>query len=149
MLESCRVECLSSYASLHSLRTSGKHGRVMNNPVNPSFLLQNWSLLAYTFFPFFNPKHRLWVLLTRCTLILLSGLKSSEDALEKMKCVKCNFQAYYEQQYQSHIATHVDDIIKCKACNFVTFEKEDLLTHFRVSSRLKIGIRRNKNASRL
>ena len=54
-----------------------------------------------------------------------------------MKCIKCNFQAYYEQQYQSHIATHVDDIQKCKACNFVAFEKEDLLAHFRVSSEVK------------
>lgn len=63
---------------------------------------------------------------------MISGLKSSEDELEKMKCIKCNFQAYYEQQYQSHIATHTDDIHKCKACNFVSFEKDDLLAHFRV-----------------
>lgn len=62
---------------------------------------------------------------------MISGLKSSEDELEKMKCIKCNFQAYYEQQYQSHIATHTDDIHKCKACNFVSFKKDDLLAHFR------------------
>ena len=65
---------------------------------------------------------------------VFSGLKSSEDELEKMKCIKCNFQAYYEQQYQTHIATHIDDVHKCKACNFVSFEREDLLAHFRVSS---------------
>ena len=62
-----------------------------------------------------------------------SGLKSSEDELDKMRCVKCNFQAYYDQQYQDHIATHTEDVSKCKCCSYVTFDKDDLLIHFRVS----------------
>ena len=51
-----------------------------------------------------------------------------------MRCVKCNFQAYYDQQYQDHIATHTEDVSKCKCCSYVTFDKDDLLIHFRVST---------------
>ena len=64
---------------------------------------------------------------------LFAGLKATESDLEKMKCPKCDFQAYYSQQYQEHIASHTEDINKCKCCNFLTFEKDGLLEHFRVS----------------
>ncbi|XP_052260585.1 uncharacterized protein LOC127864763 isoform X2 [Dreissena polymorpha] len=59
------------------------------------------------------------------------GLKASEVFLEKLKCRKCGYQGYYEQQYQDHIATHTEDILKCKCCKFVTFEKDDLIVHFK------------------
>ncbi|XP_069101398.1 uncharacterized protein [Argopecten irradians] len=59
------------------------------------------------------------------------GLKASESDLEKMKCSKCDFQAYYLQQYQTHIASHTDDVHKCKCCNYVTFDMNDLLSHFK------------------
>ncbi|KAL4232949.1 hypothetical protein ACF0H5_007637 [Mactra antiquata] len=58
------------------------------------------------------------------------GLKASDGLLEKLKCQSCDFQAYYEQQYQEHILTH-DEVIKCKCCQFVTFEKQDLIEHFK------------------
>ncbi|KAL8610029.1 hypothetical protein ACOMHN_045427 [Nucella lapillus] len=61
------------------------------------------------------------------------GLKASESELEKLKCPKCEFQAYYAQQYQDHIAAHADDIHKCKCCNFLTFHKDDLLEHFKAT----------------
>ncbi|KAH3898087.1 hypothetical protein DPMN_022286 [Dreissena polymorpha] len=63
---------------------------------------------------------------------MVSGLKASEVFLEKLKCRKCGYQGYYEQQYQDHIATHTEDILKCKCCKFVTFEKDDLIVHFKV-----------------
>ncbi|XP_021360123.1 uncharacterized protein LOC110454762 isoform X1 [Mizuhopecten yessoensis] len=59
------------------------------------------------------------------------GLKASESDLEKMKCSKCDFQAYYLQQYQTHIASHTDDVHKCKCCHYVTFDMNDLLAHFK------------------
>ncbi|ESO92219.1 hypothetical protein LOTGIDRAFT_190955 [Lottia gigantea] len=60
------------------------------------------------------------------------GLKASESELEKLKCLKCDFQGYYTQQYQDHISTnHSDDISKCKCCNFYTFDREELLEHFK------------------
>ncbi|XP_076444934.1 uncharacterized protein LOC143282926 [Babylonia areolata] len=61
------------------------------------------------------------------------GLKASESELEKLKCPKCEFQAYYPQQYQDHIATHAEDIHKCKCCNYLTFDKDDLLEHFKAT----------------
>ena len=70
----------------------------------------------------------------KINFLCFSGLKSSEDELDKMRCVKCNFQAYYDQQYQDHIATHTEDVSKCKCCSYVTFDKDDLLIHFRVST---------------
>jgi hypothetical protein len=62
----------------------------------------------------------------------VAGLKASESELEKLKCPKCEFQAYYIQQYQDHIASHSTDINKCKCCNYLTFHKDDLLEHFKV-----------------
>ncbi|KAK7107938.1 uncharacterized protein [Littorina saxatilis] len=59
------------------------------------------------------------------------GLKASESELEKLKCPKCDFQGYYLQQYQNHIASHNEDIQKCKCCNYLTFDKDDLLHHFK------------------
>ncbi|XP_033740138.1 uncharacterized protein LOC117327320 [Pecten maximus] len=59
------------------------------------------------------------------------GLKASESDLEKLKCSKCDFQAYYLQQYQTHIASHTDDVHKCKCCNYVTFDMNNLLSHFK------------------
>ncbi|KAK3595055.1 hypothetical protein CHS0354_002341 [Potamilus streckersoni] len=59
------------------------------------------------------------------------GLKSTESDLEKLKCPKCNFQGFYQQQYQSHIITHSEDICRCKCCNYVTLDKEELLEHFK------------------
>ncbi|XP_067675027.1 uncharacterized protein [Haliotis asinina] len=59
------------------------------------------------------------------------GIKASETDLERLKCPKCDFQGCYPQQYQDHIAQHGDDIHKCKCCNYLTFDKDDLLTHFR------------------
>ncbi|XP_060070268.1 uncharacterized protein LOC132550246 [Ylistrum balloti] len=59
------------------------------------------------------------------------GLKASESDLEKMKCPKCDFQAYYLQQYQTHIASHTDDVHKCKCCQYLTFDMNDLLAHFK------------------
>nr|KAG5703321.1 hypothetical protein BaRGS_025563 [Batillaria attramentaria] len=57
-------------------------------------------------------------------------LKARESELEKLKCPKCDFQGYYVQQYQDHIASHAGDIHKCKCCNFLTFNKDDLLHAF-------------------
>lgn len=59
------------------------------------------------------------------------GLKASERELEKLKCPKCDFQAFYLQQYQSHIAIHTDDVQKCKCCNYVSFDRDSLLKHFK------------------
>lgn len=59
------------------------------------------------------------------------GLKASERELEKLKCPKCDFQAFYLQQYQSHIAIHSDDVQKCKCCHFVSFDRDSLLQHFK------------------
>ncbi|KAK7492030.1 hypothetical protein BaRGS_00016694, partial [Batillaria attramentaria] len=61
------------------------------------------------------------------------GLKARESELEKLKCPKCDFQGYYVQQYQDHIASHAGDIHKCKCCNFLTFNKDDLLQHFKAN----------------
>lgn len=58
-------------------------------------------------------------------------LKFNDQELQNMKCPKCDFQAFYPQQYQSHIATHPEEIQKCKCCNFVSFEAESLLAHFK------------------
>ena len=61
------------------------------------------------------------------------GLKTSESDLERLKCPRCEYQAYYEQQYQEHIANaHVDEVHRCKCCNFATFDKDSLLAHFKV-----------------
>ena len=59
-------------------------------------------------------------------------MKTSDAQLEKFRCVKCNFQGFYAQQYQRHIATHSDDVIKCKCCPFLAFSQEDILEHFKV-----------------
>ncbi|KAK2192093.1 hypothetical protein NP493_39g06043 [Ridgeia piscesae] len=60
------------------------------------------------------------------------GLKTSESDLERLKCPRCEYQAYYEQQYQEHIANaHVDEVHRCKCCNFATFDKDSLLAHFK------------------
>ncbi|KAL5010896.1 hypothetical protein ScPMuIL_013201 [Solemya velum] len=58
------------------------------------------------------------------------GLKASETELEKLKCQKCDFQAFYPHQYQSHIAAHDAEVQKCKCCSFLTFDHEDLMKHF-------------------
>ncbi|RUS76245.1 hypothetical protein EGW08_015988 [Elysia chlorotica] len=60
-----------------------------------------------------------------------TGLKASERELEKLKCPKCDFQGYYAQQYRNHIATHGDDIQKCKCCSFISLDPEELLQHFK------------------
>ncbi|KAH9491539.1 hypothetical protein Btru_030882 [Bulinus truncatus] len=59
------------------------------------------------------------------------GLKATERELEKLKCPKCDFQGYYMQQYRTHIATHGDDIQKCKCCSYLSLDSEDLLEHFK------------------
>ncbi|XP_052807532.1 uncharacterized protein LOC128236602 isoform X2 [Mya arenaria] len=59
------------------------------------------------------------------------GLKASELQLEKLKCPKCDFQCYYEQQYQDHIGTHGDLVHHCKCCNYVSFSKQELVSHFK------------------
>ncbi|GFO13802.1 Zinc finger y-chromosomal protein 1 [Plakobranchus ocellatus] len=59
------------------------------------------------------------------------GLKASERELEKLKCPKCDFQGYYAQQYRNHIASHGDDIQKCKCCSFLSLDTEELLQHFK------------------
>ncbi len=66
--------------------------------------------------------------------MLILGLKATESELEKLKCAKCDYQAYYQQQYQDHISSHSEDINKCKCCNYLTFDKDDLLKHFKVST---------------
>ncbi len=65
-------------------------------------------------------------------IFLCAGLKATESELEKFKCVKCDYQAYYQQQYQEHIATHKEDIHRCKCCSYLTFDEDDLLNHFKV-----------------
>nr|KAI8742239.1 Myoneurin [Biomphalaria glabrata] len=59
------------------------------------------------------------------------GLKATERELEKLKCPKCDFQGYYMQQYRNHIATHGDDIQKCKCCSYLSLDSDDLLEHFK------------------
>ena len=65
---------------------------------------------------------------------LFLGLKATESELEKLKCPKCDFQAYFHQQFQDHIATHPEAIEKCKCCSHMCFSEEELLAHFRVSA---------------
>ena len=65
-------------------------------------------------------------------ICIFVGLRASNVSLQKLKCSKCDFQAYYEHQYQEHIATHTDQTLKCKCCKFVAFEKSDLVDHFKV-----------------
>lgn len=62
---------------------------------------------------------------------VFSGLKASDAHLEKLKCPICDFQAYYEQQYQDHILIH-EAVTKCKCCKFASFEKETLIEHYKV-----------------
>ncbi|XP_013410675.1 zinc finger and BTB domain-containing protein 17 [Lingula anatina] len=61
------------------------------------------------------------------------GLKATESELEKFKCPKCDFQGYYKNQYQNHIATHTEDIVKCKCCGYLSFDPEDVNQHFKVN----------------
>ncbi|XP_060569622.1 zinc finger protein 35-like [Ruditapes philippinarum] len=58
------------------------------------------------------------------------GLKSSDAILEKMKCQLCDFQGYYEQQFQDHILTH-KEALKCKCCKYACFQKDAMIEHFR------------------
>lgn len=62
----------------------------------------------------------------------MAGLKASDRELEKMKCPKCDFQGYYVQQYRNHIATHGDDIQKCKCCSYLSLDGDELIEHFKV-----------------
>lgn len=62
---------------------------------------------------------------------VFSGLKASDAHLEKLKCRVCDFQAYYEQQYQDHILVH-EEVTKCKCCKFASFEKDTLIEHYKV-----------------
>ncbi|XP_064629375.1 uncharacterized protein LOC135488651 isoform X2 [Lineus longissimus] len=65
---------------------------------------------------------------------IILGLKANEDDLSQLRCPRCDFQGYYLQQYQDHLrAAHEADLEKCKCCNFATFEKEDLMKHFKVT----------------
>ncbi|XP_064607173.1 uncharacterized protein LOC135471755 isoform X3 [Liolophura sinensis] len=59
------------------------------------------------------------------------GLKATENDLERLKCIKCHFQAYFPQQYQDHILTHQGDIHQCKCCKYVSFERLEVLQHTR------------------
>ncbi|KAK3097444.1 hypothetical protein FSP39_009689 [Pinctada imbricata] len=59
------------------------------------------------------------------------GLKFSEKELDELKCQKCGYQAFYTHQYQTHIASHVDETQKCKCCSYVTFDKDSLIQHFK------------------
>ena len=63
---------------------------------------------------------------------LFSGLKSSDAILEKMKCTLCDFQGFYEQQYQDHILTH-KEVRKCKCCKFAALQQDTLIEHFKVT----------------
>ncbi|XP_023230469.1 uncharacterized protein LOC111630584 isoform X2 [Centruroides sculpturatus] len=59
------------------------------------------------------------------------GLKAAETDIEKLVCSKCNFQAYYPQQYQEHLSTHAKEAQHCKCCSFLCFEEEELIKHYK------------------
>ncbi|XP_064488958.1 uncharacterized protein LOC135400893 [Ornithodoros turicata] len=59
------------------------------------------------------------------------GLKSTDADLQKLQCRICEFQAYYPKQYKDHISTHEDAVQKCKCCNFVCLEEEELYAHYK------------------
>lgn len=65
--------------------------------------------------------------------VFFPGLKATESELEKFKCPKCDFQAYYQRQYQEHLQTHAEGLHKCKCCNFLAIDKESLVAHFKAS----------------
>ena len=49
-------------------------------------------------------------------------------------------QAYYEKQFQAHLASHEGETEKCRCCNFAAFTTEALLDHFRVMLMVLIQI---------
>jgi hypothetical protein len=60
------------------------------------------------------------------------GLKQTESDIEKLRCIKCGYQAYYIRQYQEHIAEkHKGETIKCKCCYFYCFDEESLNQHYK------------------
>ncbi|CAI9729155.1 XP_029640697.2LOW QUALITY PROTEIN: uncharacterized protein LOC115215614 [Octopus vulgaris] len=60
------------------------------------------------------------------------GLKATENDLERLRCNKCQFQAYYQQQFQEHLSTnHPETVQKCKCCTYVSLDKTDLYNHFK------------------
>ncbi|XP_041354784.1 myoneurin-like [Gigantopelta aegis] len=61
------------------------------------------------------------------------GIKASEGDLERLKCAQCGYQACFPHQYQEHLATHMDQVIKCKCCTFLSFEKQEIDEHFKES----------------
>jgi len=65
-----------------------------------------------------------------------TGLRATERDLAKLKCIKCDYQAYYAQQLQQHLRdTHADDLsdlVRCKCCTFLCFDEDTLFTHMKV-----------------
>uniref|UniRef100_T1JBG9 C2H2-type domain-containing protein n=1 Tax=Strigamia maritima TaxID=126957 RepID=T1JBG9_STRMM len=61
------------------------------------------------------------------------GLKASENDLEKLRCPKCDFQAYYQQQFQDHLSSHPDDVHRCKCCSYLALQEEELYAHYKES----------------
>ena len=63
----------------------------------------------------------------------VSGIKASEGDLERLKCAQCGYQACFPHQYQEHLTTHMDQVIKCKCCTFLSFDKQEINLHFKVT----------------
>ena len=65
-----------------------------------------------------------------------AGLRATEKDLAKLKCLKCDYQAYYAQQLQQHLKdSHADDLsdlVRCKCCTFLCFDDETLRAHMKV-----------------
>ena len=59
--------------------TSGKNVRVMYTSLNTSFKLQNWGMQGCTYFSYFGPKHRLWVLVRTALLTCIHELCFDEN----------------------------------------------------------------------
>ncbi|KAG0410279.1 hypothetical protein HPB47_012596 [Ixodes persulcatus] len=59
------------------------------------------------------------------------GLKSTDADLERLQCQVCEFQAYYPKQFQEHILTHEDSVLKCKCCPFACFDENELIAHYK------------------
>ncbi|XP_074645968.1 uncharacterized protein LOC141902222 [Tubulanus polymorphus] len=76
------------------------------------------------------PKTMMSVLMPQNTPVRL-GLKANEDYLNKLRCRLCDFQAFFNHQYQDHLfKNHSSHLIKCRCCSFLTFDKESLTSHF-------------------
>jgi len=64
-------------------------------------------------------------------------MRATHVDLVKLKCQKCEFQALHVHQLQQHLsnehADELDDLMRCRCCDFLFFTEDDLKEHFTVN----------------